>query len=177
MRFLHPLEFLLICNVFVISSLFSPNGLSVKENVHSDTHIRNLEYKLEQSTDKILFLNYEISRESDGSISVKLQDKQVKNGKVKQKLMILNGNEGDDFEIKLLGSNSKSFGRYEIESPLERVVEYVDNAGQLNTKLIVLDSAQFTIRLQADPKIKFIAIQQKSLNAKNTQSLITTQIN
>ncbi|MCK4879002.1 MAG: hypothetical protein KAS82_00030 [Bacteroidales bacterium] len=74
----------------------------------------------------------------------------IRNGTFKDVLNNTGHPEKDDLELLVLDRNQQTMTHRYIPNPLDRSVEYVNNAGQLERKMIHLDSAQFSIRLQVD---------------------------
>jgi len=56
----------------------------------------------------------------------------------------------DDLELLVLDRNQKIMTHHPIPNPLDKSVEYVNNAGQFERQMIHLDSTQFNIRLQVE---------------------------
>jgi hypothetical protein len=63
-----------------------------------------------------------------------------------------------------------------IPNPLDRSVEFVNDAGQLEHKTIHLDSAQFSIRLQIEPGASSILLNRFIGNDNEGTLLLKTRI-
>lgn len=128
------------------------------------------------NTPQIIFLNYSIYRKSAPKHKVQFVNKIIANGELKM-------NSSEEFDYKTgdlkciqLSENSISIDSLYISNPLRKVVEYADEFGQFSKKVIVLDSAQFSIRMQLDPNTEFIAIEQVDVENKINTNLIVTKI-
>ena len=105
-----------------------------------------------KATPKILFLNYQLSRDSTKTnYSAQLINMILKDGSIKEDQHQHGQAEIDDLEILVLDQNEQTISHHDIPNPLDKTVEYVNDAGQFERKMIHLDSAQFSIRLQIEP--------------------------
>ena len=109
---------------------------------------------------KIVFVNYNITKDTDGDIAINLINKIITEGKLKQDLAYKEKTEFGDLKIIQTNSKSKSIQSITIANPLVKNVEYADESGQLNRKIIELESTQFSIRMQMHPMTKYIVIEQ-----------------
>lgn len=109
---------------------------------------------------KIVFVNYNITKDTDGDIAINLINKIITEGKLKQDLAYKEKTEFGDLKIIQTNSKSKSIQSITIANPLVKNVEYADESGQLNRKIIELESTQFSIRMQMHPLTKYIVIEQ-----------------
>ena len=125
----------------------------------------------------IVFLHYAISRDSNGNIQVNLTNKITTNGKLKNSSLNKADYQIGDLKCSELDHNSLPLQSFYVSNPLRRRVEYVNNSGELENKLIELDSAEFFVRVQLNPKTKSIAIEQINDSGKNNRDLIITTIN
>jgi hypothetical protein len=110
---------------------------------------------------KIIFLNYSINRKYE----IRLIDKFITEGKIKASLPLNTG----DLKCVIL-NHSRPIDSLIIADPLNITVESVNENGQLFKKDIALDSAQFFIRVQLNPKADAIAIK------KSNSYLIITRL-
>jgi hypothetical protein len=94
------------------------------------------EESLSEETPRLLFLTYEITRNTaDSSWSAHLVNRVVASGSLKKDPGSLTRAGKGDLELQVL----------------DRRVEYVNDTGRLEQKTVSLDSAQFSFRLQVDP--------------------------
>ncbi len=126
---------------------------------------------------QILFLNYSVSKKSNDQIKVDLINKIVAQGQLKKDVPEHEIGKIGDFKCSEIDGNSKVLRSFYITDPLKKNVEYVDGSGQMYRKLVELDSSQFLIRTQLDPRTKFIVISQVTDSTPNLTNLSTTQIN
>ncbi len=129
------------------------------------------------SNPQILFLNYSVSKKSNNQIEVGLINKIVAQGQLKEDMPEHKMGKIGDFKCSEIDENSKLIRSFYITDPLKKNVEYVDGSGQMYRKLVELDSSQFLIRTQLDPRTKFMVIAKITDSTPNLTNLITTQIN
>lgn len=128
------------------------------------------------SNPKILFLNYSIKKSSSEARSVLLINKIITKGKFKK-----NNNLKDAISGDLIGhqldKNSNVLQDFIIKNPLIKNIEYIDGSNSFQIKKIVLDSAEFSLRLQLKPNTKYITISNFNDPKKENDFLIKTEIN
>lgn len=121
---------------------------------------------------KIIFLNYNISVNSDKTITAGLIKKILSEGNLKKntekKTDYNNG-----FTIYQLDKKSLAIDSLKIPNPLIKNIEYSDSLGLLSKKEVKLNSADFFIRMQLNPHTKFISLK-KSGNINSY--LLTTKL-
>lgn len=125
---------------------------------------------------KIIFVNYKAMRNTDGMIEVSVINKIMKEGKLKGDISEENTPQ-TGFNIAQLDANKKTISITNIENPLSRVVEVAGDNGELSTKKIELDEAEFSIRLQLNSNTKYINVLMKDATSNKMVSLLTTKIN
>ena len=106
----------------------------------------------------IIFLNYKASKNDLGEIKIALVNKIIVKGKIKDKSIKIDENIIGNLECIQADNRLKSIKTMYVKNPLNKTVEYVNDNGELEKKQIKLDSAQFSIRMQLDPKARFILI-------------------
>jgi hypothetical protein len=110
------------------------------------------EESLSEETPRLLFLTYEITRNTaDSSWSAHLVNRVVASGSLKKDPGSLTRAGKGDLELQVLDRNQQIMTSYYFPNPLDRRVEYVNDTGRLEQKTVSLDSAQFSFRLQVDP--------------------------
>ncbi|MEA3463191.1 MAG: hypothetical protein U9R49_15005 [Bacteroidota bacterium] len=128
-------------------------------------------------TSRILFLNYQLTRDSTlTNYNAHLINMIIREGKIKDVRERADHAEKDDLELLVLDRNQQPMTRRRIPNPLDRSVEYVNDAGQLEYKMIHLDSAQFSIRLQIEPGASSILLNRFTGNVNEGTLLLKTQI-
>ena len=76
---------------------------------------------------------------------------------------------------KVFNSTFNEIEKNSIKNPLIKIVEFINDLGNFEKKIIALDSAQFSLKLQLPPKAKHIVISELTHNG--TKKHITTKIN
>jgi len=129
------------------------------------------------SPPKLLFLNYNITKNSDGKKAIQFINKIITDGKLKT---IANSNyekNYGDLECAELDENLNTIERIHIKDPLVKIFEYVNDFDTFETKMIEVDSSQFSVRLQLHENTKFIAINEITNSDKENKTLIITKLN
>jgi hypothetical protein len=130
-----------------------------------------------RETSRILFLNYQISRDSTKTnYSAQLINTILKDGTIKVDQQHNDQAEINDLELLVLDRNQQIISHRYIPNPLDKSVEYVNNAGQFERKMIHLDSAQFSIRLQIEPGASSILLNRFIGNETEAKLLLKTPI-
>lgn len=130
-----------------------------------------------RETSRILFLNYQISRDSTKTnYSAQLINTILKDGTIKVDQQHAGQTEIDDLELLVLDKNEHTIIHHHIPNPLDRSVEYVNDAGQFEHLMIHLDSAQFSIRLQIEPGASSILLNRFIGNETEAKLLLKTPI-
>jgi len=105
-----------------------------------------------EDSPKILFLNFEITRDSvNSTYTAQLINTVVANGSLKYDRTPPIQPEKDDLELQVLDSKQQIMTTIYISNPLDKSVEFVNDAGELQQKMISLETAQFSVRLQVEP--------------------------
>lgn len=125
-----------------------------KNTHHSDPNKNNSE-----ESPAILFLDYQVSRDSTKSVyNAQLINMILINGTIKDSPINTTRAEKDDLELLVLDNKQQTISQRHIPNPLDRSVEYVNDAGQFERKMIHLDSAQFSVRLQIESNASSIVL-------------------
>lgn len=152
-----------VATAFILFWLFVSCG-SMKNTVDNQVEI--------DIDPKIIFLTYSFSQDENGNKSIQFISQKTVDGKIKVSESIKNGTEGDlicnqyDKKSNLLYSSL-------IKDPLNKIVEFVDESNQFQTKTINATKTQFSVRLQLKSNTKHITIS----NFADKQTLIKTKIN
>ena len=123
----------------------------------------------------MLFLNYQANKNSNGSISIKLINQIVANGRIKEKPNYSPTND-DDWECFQLNSDKKILQHIFIENPFSQNFEYLNDNKELEIKKIDFDSVQVSIRFQLHKNTKFVTLQSSKKNKSEKPTKITTTI-
>jgi hypothetical protein len=109
----------------------------------------------------ILFLNYVISRDSATSTySALLIHMVLRDGTIKENNAPAAQGKENDLKLLVLDQDQRPLSYQIIPNPLDKSVEYVNDARQLERKMIHLDSAQVHVRLQLEPGASSIVLKQ-----------------
>ncbi len=129
------------------------------------------------NTDKIIFLNLKLV-----NAKVYLENVKIVNGKLKRpkKVTLIK----DHIYYKVFNKADKKLYQGVISDPSRVTYEYVDDQGQLQSKIVVSDSVNFSVRLPYDAtiyKVKFNKIKEVSYRGvkmmNQTQSVGSVIIN
>jgi hypothetical protein len=122
---------------------------------------------------KIVFLTYNIQKNPETQITF-LKQKLVE-GKIKgYSNKVTNQSEGD-LECSFLDAKKNVLQVVNIENPLKKIVEYVNDSDNLEKRIIELDSTQFIIRAPYIENTKYLEISEISKD-KTTKKLLTTKL-
>ena len=108
---------------------------------------------------RILFLDYQVSRDTlNETLNVQLINMIIVNGKIKERPAGRFQPGQGDLELQVLDNQQQIITHQYIAYPLDRSVEYANDNGQLERRMVHLDSAQFSVRLQLEPGASSIVI-------------------
>ncbi len=129
------------------------------------------------SNNKIIFLNYSISKNDNGNKKIELISKIIAEGKIKKNSnkFISEGNTGDLQCIQMDDSNTP-LKSVILKNPLSKIIEYVNESKALEKRKIETNETPFSLRIQLEPKTKFIVINEIVEPNNKTNHLITTKI-
>ena len=123
---------------------------------------------------KLLFLNYQISKTTDNKKTIVLINQKTIDGKLKNKTKTELKTSLGDLEYIILDNDFNEIGKNSIKNPLVKIVEFINDLGNFEKRIIDLDSAQFSMRLQLPLNAKYIVISE--LTQTGTKKHITTEI-
>ena len=123
---------------------------------------------------KLLFLNYTISKSDNDKKTISLINQKITDGALKKTTKPNYKTSFGDLECITLDKNLNQIEAHSIKNPLTKIVEYINDLGNFEKKLIELDSAQFSIRLQLDSKVKYLRISE--LTQEGSKKHITTEL-
>ncbi|RLD52647.1 MAG: hypothetical protein DRI97_14285 [Bacteroidetes bacterium] len=146
-------------------------------NAPKNTYNSDSQESMAGETSRILFLDYQITRDSiSKTYDAQLVSMIIKEGTIKDDQNNIAQAEKDDLELLVLDRNQQTISQSHIPNPLDKSVEYVNDAGQFERKMIHLDSAQFNIRLQIDPDASSILLNRFIDDDTEGTLLLNTQI-
>jgi hypothetical protein len=114
------------------------------------------------STPKIIFINYKVSKKIDETIKVDLINKIIAEGSLKMNDQKENNND-NNFTCTQIDKNLLPIDSLYISNPLIKNIEFITPSGLLDKKRIELDSTEFSVRMQLNPRTKFITLKMKNL--------------
>ena len=123
---------------------------------------------------KILFLNYVIKTEDDGNKRIRLINQITAEGQLKDASKKNKNGRPGDLICSVQNHEKQEIDFFVIENPLKLTVEFINDLGNFEKKLIELDSSQFSIRMQLHPQTRNIRISEWS--ESNPIELIQTKI-
>ncbi len=169
------IELLFICLIIFLNSYLA--GCKANENLTTNYKVENIiQEEVEVDEEKILFLNYKIAKESGGEINLSVINQIINKGNIK----------GYNSNIQYLKIGNLKFIQqdlqgneldvYYLSNPLTREVEFVDENGQFQRKVIQMDSSEFGIRLQLQNQCRKVVVELIKDSELNTIELLTTEI-
>jgi hypothetical protein len=120
---------------------------------------------------RILFLNYEITRDSvNSTLSAHLINTVLAKGSLKNDRTPPIQPVTGDLELQVLDKDQHILTTLYISNPLDKSVEFVNDTGELQQKMISLETVQFSVRLQADPGASSTIL--KRITGPNSESTV-----
>jgi hypothetical protein len=140
-------------------------------NVSKNTGSRPSNESMPEVSPKILFLNYEITRDSlNSTYTAQLINTVVANGSLKyDRTPPIQPGMGD-LELQVMDTKQQIMTTLYISDPLDKSVEFVNDTGELQHKMISLETAQFSVRLQVEPGASSTIL--KRITGLNSESTI-----
>jgi len=146
---------------------------------HSCAQHKNKTNKSEMETNspKTIFLNFELSKNKDNSMALKLIDKMVVDGEIKKNNLAISNPKVGDFKCIELDERKNPIQHFYLSNPLDKRVEYVDDDGQLSSKNIKLETTTLSIRMQLHQQTHLIAMEQITDQSSKTESITVIKLN
>jgi len=132
----------------------------------------------EQSSEKeepnrIVFVTYKIKKNKGNETEVSFLNHKLVDGKIKgYSNNDLNTTEGD-LKCTFLDNKRTVLQVVNIKNPLKRIVEYVNDSGNLEKRLIELDSSQFIIRAPFIKNTQYLELREVTKGEKQKKLLST----
>lgn len=123
---------------------------------------------------KIIFINYLLVKNAQDEKSITLINQIKAEGKLKGKPEKVENPSFGDLEYIFLDKDFKEIEKHALKNPLKKTVEYINDFGKFEKRVLDLDSVQFSIRMQLHPKAKYIVITE--LTTTKQKKHITTKI-
>ncbi len=129
-------------------------------------------HKAEKLTDSMIFLTYHIKKSADASLEINHVKTLLSKGRIKgfheEKELFKKGNLSCDLLDKELNVIETLF----IKNPLEKIVEFVNDSGNLEKRLISLESTDFAFRMPYNSTAKYVRMYVIT-NSDTTNYIIT----
>jgi len=122
---------------------------------------------------KLLFLNFEITKLNDIK-SVSLINQIKTDGKLKGHTSEDTKGDIGDLEYLILDKDLNQLEKHYIKNPLKKVIEFVNDSGNFEKKMLDLDRSEFSLKLQLKPKAEYIVINE--ITSEGITKLNTTKI-
>ena len=122
----------------------------------------------------IIFLSYAIRQDRAQQVKIRLINKIVTDGTIKQVPEQTTFQTGD-LKCVALDENKQALQSIIIPNPLHKSIEYEDEHGYLSRKEVWLDSTTFSVRMELYLTTKFVAVERMDTSGNST--LLITEIN
>lgn len=122
---------------------------------------------------KLLFLNFEITKLNDIK-SVSLINQIKTDGKLKGHTSEDTKGDIGDLEYLILDKDLNQLEKHYIKNPLKKVIEFINDSGNFEKKMLDLDRSEFSLKLQLKPKAEYIVINE--ITSEGITKLNTTKI-
>lgn len=119
---------------------------------------------------KIAFLNYQITVHDSKAAEVKLIQKQIVEGTIKDRSSSEELVKEGDIKVSQLNRSLLVLGDVHVKNPLQYYAEFADDSGKLSGQEVNLSRADFLVRLQLKPDTRYVSI---SRYHKNQYILLT----
>lgn len=122
---------------------------------------------------QMIFLTYHIEK-SDSNLEITFITKSITEGRIKGFTIEEKHNELGNLKCTLLDKDYKTLETLFIENPLEKVVEFVNDSGDLEKRMIDLDKTDFTFRMPFPDKAEYVRMQ--LLSKSESQNFVLTKL-
>ena len=123
---------------------------------------------------QIIFLNYSLERDSLDGYKIELINKIVSYGTIKPNTHHHSTGKSGDLKCLTLDANKQPISDIIIPDPLTKRIEYQQEDRSLASRQVILDRAEFSVRMQLDSASNFIAIER--IDPSGSSQLIITEI-
>lgn len=124
---------------------------------------------------RIVFLTYSIQKNTEKETEITFLNHKLVDGKIKDYSNNDKNTSEGDLECVFLDSKKNVLQVLNIENPLRKVIEYVNDSGNLEKRIIELDSTQFVIRAPYVENTKYLEISEIA-DDKKPKKLLTTKL-
>jgi len=123
-------------------------------------------------SNKVVFVNYKLFRLANGKRQLSYLNHTIKEGRLKRFTTTTPGKPNDLICIQY-NNRYRKLHSVLIKDPLRKIMEHIDDEKQLQTQVLELDEAFFSVRMQLHPQTRFIAVR----NFSEEENLMETPIN
>lgn len=116
--------------------------------------------------DQLLFLNYRVFAQGYGSVGTRLLSHKVVAGRLKDIAHADTDPTPGDLQCVLLDASGQVVRLQRIENPLEQEVEFVNDDGHLERRIVQQDSAIISLRLPLPAATRSVALEHLAGNGK-----------
>ena len=159
-------------SIFILAPLLLILGsVLISCNVSKNSSLTASSETNTEESPKIFFLDYQITRDSlHTTYNARLLNMIITNGSIKDSWTAPILPVANDLELTVLDHNQQILTQRYIPNPLDKPVEYVNDAGELGKKMIHLDSAQFSVRLPLEPGSSYAVL--KRIIGDETENML-----
>ncbi len=143
--------------ISIVLKFIGSIGLFVGLLSCASTQQFNSEESTIKSPPKLLFLNYEIKKINNKK-TVSLINQITTDGALKIKSPVDAKGSTGDLECLILDEDFNLLEKHHIKNPLKKFVEFVNESGQFEKKILDLDRSEFSLKLQFKSNAKFVVI-------------------
>ncbi|MEO5564458.1 MAG: hypothetical protein ABIR18_13510 [Chitinophagaceae bacterium] len=130
----------------------------------------------ETNPGKILFLAYEVTRDSvSGKISTKILYQKTTNGSVKEGSIENATDDTGNWQVAITNNKNVAIQSVTLENPLHKKLEYVGADGKLGMKDVWLKRAEVTVRMNYKKEMEKVSLLEIGTDKKN-QTIFTHSI-
>lgn len=133
----------------------------------------NSETKTMKTENAIVFLFLTIEKETNGNEVVKLTEKKITEGTIKNASLENHENVPGNIRVAFLGKDGKEISERFVENPLNPMMEVYTEEG-INKEKMTLQKADFSVRFNQTGDTKSVILEKISSNSK--KHLITIQL-
>jgi len=130
----------------------------------------------EDTTPKLIFLNYTISKDEKGQIHIGFINKIITDGKLKNSNIFFKTGSKGDLKCSQLDKDSIEITSVIVQNPLVKIIEYVNDSLIFEKKELDLNRSNLSLRLHLHSKTKYISISEITDKPQTGKSLITTKL-
>jgi hypothetical protein len=152
-------QFLVFIVIFIGFNLYSQE----KTLISGDDSFEN----------QMIFLTYHIQKSGD-NLEITYIKNSIAEGRIKGYSQEKQHDELGNLECTILDKDFKILETLFIENPLKKVVEFVNDSGDLEKRMIERDKTDFTFRMPFPDKAKYVRMQ--LLSNSETQKFIVTKL-